>query len=118
MTLQTPSSFAVLGAGAWGTALAMLLAKNGQTVGLWDHDPILLGLLREGCNTRYLPQVTLGAVEIPASLIEALEKAQTIVIVVPSQAFAVLLEKMKPLLRPIIALYGPPRVWSLAVQHY
>ena len=31
-------AIAVLGAGAWGTALAVLLARNGQTVRLWDHD--------------------------------------------------------------------------------
>ena len=38
--MQKPQngSVAVLGAGAWGTALAILLAKNGQQVGLWDHD--------------------------------------------------------------------------------
>ncbi len=97
--MENPASIAVLGAGAWGTALATLLAKNGHTVGLWDHDPALLELLeRERCNTRYLPQVKLGSVAIRLSLEMALEKAQTIVIGVPSRAFGVLLQKIQPLL--------------------
>ena len=40
------SPIAVLGAGAWGTALAVLLARNGQAVRLWDHDANRLTLMQ------------------------------------------------------------------------
>ena len=103
--MQKPQSgsVAVLGAGAWGTALAILLAKNGQQVGLWDHNADLLALLsRERRHTRYLPEVVLpDQLVIRPSLEEALNNADTIVVVVPSQAFALVLAAMQPLLRPV-----------------
>lgn len=50
----------VLGAGAWGTALARMLALAGHTVTVWDYFPETLAeISRTGCNTRYLPGVPL-----------------------------------------------------------
>ena len=50
----------VLGAGAWGTALAKLLREAGHEVTLWAHDPAHLAALREtGVNERHLPGVRL-----------------------------------------------------------
>ena len=51
----------VLGAGAWGTALAKVLRENGNAVTLWDIDPVTLDELRRGRNERYLPGVALPA---------------------------------------------------------
>ena len=48
---------AVLGAGAWGTALALLLARNGSRVSLWTRDAEAAGRLdRDRENQRYLPR--------------------------------------------------------------
>ena len=49
----------VLGAGAWGTALAKVLHENGNAVALWDIDTDTLDELRRGRSERYLPGVTL-----------------------------------------------------------
>ena len=41
-----PIPIAVLGAGAWGTALALLLIRNGNAVRLWCHDPEQVAVMR------------------------------------------------------------------------
>jgi glycerol-3-phosphate dehydrogenase (NAD(P)+) len=98
---HSASPIAVLGAGSWGTALAILLAKNGQTVRLWSHDPLhVADMQRLHSNERYLPGTpfpsTLQPVESLAATVDGL---QDILIVVPSYAFASLLQQLKPLLR-------------------
>ena len=49
----------VLGAGAWGTALAKVLHENGNAVTLWDISAETLEELRRGRSERYLPGVPL-----------------------------------------------------------
>jgi glycerol-3-phosphate dehydrogenase (NAD(P)+) len=50
----------VLSAGAWGTALALLLARNGHQVMLWSHEPADIAAIESsGFNTRYLPSIDL-----------------------------------------------------------
>ena len=47
----------VLGAGGWGTALAILLARPDWKIPLWGHDPIHVeDMVREAVNTKYLHQ--------------------------------------------------------------
>ncbi|HND97869.1 MAG TPA: 2-dehydropantoate 2-reductase N-terminal domain-containing protein, partial [Plasticicumulans sp.] len=54
------ATLAVLGAGSWGTALALLLARNGHAVRLWGHDPAQVArLATERENAAFLPGVTL-----------------------------------------------------------
>ena len=49
---------AVLGAGSWGTALAILAARNGCQTLLWGHNPNhLAALAQERQNKRYLPEL-------------------------------------------------------------
>ncbi len=93
-------TIAVLGAGSWGTALALVLAKNGQTVHLWDRDQSLLTeMIQTRCNARYLPEVNLPSnVEICTELSLAMQAVQDILIVVPSHAFADALNSLKPFL--------------------
>src|SRR5512146_196190 len=71
------SGLAVLGAGAWGTALASALARSGRQVTLWARDPAqaqTIGRLRR--NERYLPEIELPArLAVTASLPSALEGA-------------------------------------------
>jgi glycerol-3-phosphate dehydrogenase (NAD(P)+) len=51
-------SVLVLGAGSWGTALALALARNQHSVYLWDIDTALIdSIKKEGCNSRYIPSV-------------------------------------------------------------
>jgi len=87
---------AVLGAGAWGTALAIHLARAGHCVALWAHSVShaeQLRLRRE--NSRYLPGVPLpDAIEVTADLAEALRDAEGVLIVVPSAAFSGLLARI------------------------
>jgi glycerol-3-phosphate dehydrogenase (NAD(P)+) len=79
----------VLGAGAWGTALAKLLHENNHSVILWGHDPQhLTEMRRAGRNERYLP-----GVELPRDLrtetnpLKAVEGSGCVVVAVPSKAF-------------------------------
>jgi len=71
------SRLAVLGAGAWGTALAAVLAQRHE-VRLWARDRAQAGAIaRERCNSRYLPQITLpAALAVGADADAALDGAQ------------------------------------------
>ncbi len=101
MTL-TPYSVAVLGAGSWGTALAMLLARNGAPTTLWGRDRAQIANMRETRrNARYLPDATLpDALRVTDDLAAAIGGCDVALIVTPSHAFAELVESMAPLPRP------------------
>ena len=96
------TTIAVLGAGSWGTALAIALARNGHAVRLWGHHAAHIAqLAAERENRRYLPGVALPATLSPvASLATALEGADDCLVVVPSAAFRALLLELKPLFVP------------------
>ncbi len=89
MPADAKSSIAVLGAGAWGTALAVLLARNNQTVLLWGHDKQHLASLdRERENTVYLPGVPIPEqVHIRDELGDIAQAALHFLVAVPSHAF-------------------------------
>lgn len=93
------SPIAVLGAGSFGTALAILLAKNGQSVRLWGHEPNHVKELQaRQSNERYLPGIALpNAISLYTELAATLQDIQDILIVVPSKAFADVLKQIKPL---------------------
>lgn len=91
---------AILGAGSWGTALALHLVNAGQTVSLWtldaDHADAM-NLTKE--NQRYLPGIPLPtSLHISADLKKTLDHVQDILIVVPSVGFKDTLLLMKPFL--------------------
>jgi glycerol-3-phosphate dehydrogenase (NAD(P)+) len=79
----------VLGAGAWGTALARLLVQEDNQVTLWGHVPASLEVIRRsGRNERFLPGIDLPkALLLEADLQRAVQGAETLVVAVPSQAF-------------------------------
>jgi glycerol-3-phosphate dehydrogenase (NAD(P)+) len=93
---------AVLGAGSWGTALALVLSRNGHEVRLWDHDPAHIeGLQRTGENKAYLAGFPFPQTLLPvAELADALADATAMLVVVPSQFFAGVLTQVAPLLPP------------------
>lgn len=80
---------AVLGVGSWGTALALLLARNGHAVRLWGHDlEEVAPLRRERENRRYLPGIPFpNSLSVGADLTEALAGVELALAAVPSQAY-------------------------------
>ncbi|HEY1874656.1 MAG TPA: NAD(P)H-dependent glycerol-3-phosphate dehydrogenase [Steroidobacteraceae bacterium] len=93
---------AVLGAGSWGTALAIQFARGGRPVRLWGRNPERLAALAEArCNARYLPRVPFPAsLEVAADLQPALAGARDVLVVVPSPALRELLVELAPHLGP------------------
>jgi glycerol-3-phosphate dehydrogenase (NAD(P)+) len=102
----SPLSFAVLGAGSWGTALAWLLGRGRRTVHLWCRDPErAIAIQRERVNARYLPGVILPpSVLVDASLVSAAEEAALVVVAVPVAALRAVLAALAPCLGPGTAL--------------
>jgi glycerol-3-phosphate dehydrogenase (NAD(P)+) len=88
----------VLGAGSWGTALAILIAKNGFEVLLWGHDKSHIDdLAKERKNQRYLPGQTLPeGISVSPDLKKAAEFSNLILLAVPSHAFKRTLVDLKP----------------------
>lgn len=82
------ANVAVLGAGAWGTALAKVLADKQNPTFLWSHTPALARTINEKrTNERYLPSAPLPpSLRATADLEEALRGADLVVVVVPSHA--------------------------------
>lgn len=78
----------VLGAGAWGTALAKLLADKGYPVSLWSHSPELAARIEEAReNVRYLPGALLPeTLTATADVERALSSSDLVVVAVPSHA--------------------------------
>lgn len=95
---------AVLGAGSWGTALAVHLATAGHLVRLWARDPAVVEELRSSrANEQYLPGIPLPEGIAPtASLEEALARARFVVVAVPSHGFRAVVSRATPFLREAV----------------
>jgi len=80
---------AVLGAGAWGTALAKLLVEGGHGVTLWARHPERVATIATGgINEVYLPGIRLpGLGEVESQIDRAIAGAECVVVAVPSKAF-------------------------------
>jgi glycerol-3-phosphate dehydrogenase (NAD(P)+) len=86
----------VLGAGAWGTALAKILHENGSAVTLWDKNDDLLQQVQRGKNEKYLSGVALPTDwKTQADFKKAIGGAECIVLAIPSQAFREVSGKLK-----------------------
>ena len=91
---------AILGAGSWGTALAILAARNGCRTLLWGHNPEhITALAQQRQNKRYLPGHDFPAnLAVTADLAEVAAFNELILVCVPSHAFKNTLIQLKPYL--------------------
>jgi glycerol-3-phosphate dehydrogenase (NAD(P)+) len=98
----TQPALVVLGAGSWGTTLAIIAARNGLSVTLWGHDAGHVARLRTARNNaRYLPGISFpSSLQVSAELGEAARGVSRFLVVVPSAAFQEALSFLKPLLDP------------------
>lgn len=98
--MSTP--VAVLGAGSWGTALAVLLARNGVPTTLWGRSPqAVVDMATARANTRYLPEMEFpDALGISGVLETCVRDAAIVLISVPSHAFRDLLDEITPWVAP------------------
>ena len=91
---------AVIGAGSWGTALALQFARGGRETRLWGRDgKQLAAISADGANNRYLPNVPFPEnLRVEADLATCLDGVRDIVIAVPSHGLRETLIKVRPLL--------------------
>lgn len=105
-------TLAIVGAGAWGTALAVQAARAGFAPRLWVFEDELLGLVRATrSNPWYLPDVILPEPVLPTgSLAEAVQGARIVIVAVPSHVFrgvaAALERELDPEARVVSAAKG------------
>jgi glycerol-3-phosphate dehydrogenase (NAD(P)+) len=93
---------AVLGAGSWGTALAIQFARGGRRVRLWGRDRARLAAMAVSRrNERYLPSAEFPeSLQVEPELPVTLAGARDVLVVVPSPALRTLLSELAPLLAP------------------
>ncbi|HXI32187.1 MAG TPA: NAD(P)H-dependent glycerol-3-phosphate dehydrogenase [Vicinamibacterales bacterium] len=97
---------AVLGAGSWGTALAVHLGRVGHDVRLWARDPALVAdMTSRRANAIYLPDVHLpDTVCVTHALGDALRNAELVVSAIPSHGCRSVIRSAAPLLAPRAAI--------------
>jgi glycerol-3-phosphate dehydrogenase (NAD(P)+) len=98
MQTRRAEPMTVIGAGSWGTALAILLAREGHPTQLWGRDRTQLRAMRAARrNARYLPDAVFPeSLKIAEDLPEALAVSRDVLIAVPSHAFRAMLEEIRP----------------------
>jgi glycerol-3-phosphate dehydrogenase (NAD(P)+) len=91
----------VLGAGSWGTALAVHLARTGHPTVLWGRDARQMAEFAAArCNTRYLSATPFpDSLRVESHLLRAMAEADELLLAVPSHAFRETLEQCAPLMR-------------------
>ncbi|PMN69820.1 NAD(P)H-dependent glycerol-3-phosphate dehydrogenase [Enterovibrio norvegicus] len=99
--LDANVAMTVLGAGSYGTSLAISLARNGANVVLWGHEPEHMAQLEiDRSNEAFLPGVAFpDSLILSADLQEAVQATRDILVVVPSHVFGMVLAQVKPFLR-------------------
>ncbi len=96
MSVPGRATVAVLGCGSWGTALAILLCRHGHEARLWGHEAAQIdALCRDRENRQFLPGFALPDNLYPTtSLDAALDQADDCLVVVPSHAFAIVMQQV------------------------
>lgn len=96
----------VIGAGSWGTALALVLSGKGHEVRIWDVNPEHLAELEQNReNIRYLPDIKFhDNLQVGKTLEETLRDADVVLFSAPAQHFRSALENAVPYLKPEMLL--------------
>ena len=114
MVQQSPTTLTVLGGGAWGTAIAAWLARNGHTVRQWARSSTVVNEINSSqTNHRYLPNISLpNQITAYSSLDEAMRSSSGVVLVVPSLAFDSVMREVAKNLDAMSQLHKPFVVWG------
>ena len=96
-----PVEMTVIGAGSYGTSLAISLARNGMNIVLWGHEPGHMAQLEADRENRaFLPDVPFpDSLIIESNIQRAVQSCRDLLVVVPSHVFGIVLESIKPHLR-------------------
>ena len=94
------ANLCILGAGSWGTALALQAARNGFTTVLWGHNHQHIAQIKlQGENARYLPGFQFpDNLSVTDNLETAVHESQLVLLAVPSHAFKKTLLDIQPFL--------------------
>jgi glycerol-3-phosphate dehydrogenase (NAD(P)+) len=104
--VEQAAAVTVLGAGSWGTALAIQFARSGRATRLWGRDRAqLLAMAQSRRNQRYLSEGQFpSSLTVEPELPAALAGARDVLVAVPSHAFRNVLTEIAPLLAPDMRL--------------
>ncbi len=102
----------VIGAGAWGTALALTCARAGRKVTLWEHDAANAAHLATKRESLFLPGARLSDDIALADDLAAVARAQVLLLVVPAQA----VRKVASTLAPLVAAGTPLIVCAKGIE--
>ena len=99
--MSATPTIGVIGAGSWGTALAIQLARNGHRAILWGRElDEMRDMIEHRYNARYLPDIRFPEDLVPVEqLDELLDQTQNLLIVVPSAGFRSVMQTIKPSLK-------------------
>ncbi|CAM2977787.1 NAD(P)H-dependent glycerol-3-phosphate dehydrogenase [Vibrio rarus] len=94
-------SMTVIGAGSYGTSLAISLARNGAKVVIWGHEiEHMQNLQVDRMNREFLPDVPFpDSLTVEADLAKAVAASRDLLVVVPSHVFGIVLDSLKPHLK-------------------
>jgi glycerol-3-phosphate dehydrogenase (NAD(P)+) len=100
--MNNSANIAVIGSGSWGTALAILLSRNGHKVKLWGHkEEHVDQLVKERENKKYLPGSLFPSNLSPLKDLKVVvEDSDIVLMVVPSHAFREIFTRLCPFLPP------------------
>ena len=92
---------AVIGAGSWGTALAVCAANAGHEVRLWTrNDDVIRSIDHDRTNRVYLPEVKIpDRVKATKGFADALEGVHFVILATPSHAMRGVLTEMEPVMQ-------------------
>jgi glycerol-3-phosphate dehydrogenase (NAD(P)+) len=105
--VSAPATIGIVGAGAWGTALALAAARAGRDVVLWGRDATAMAQTAETRrNDRYLPGVELPRAIRPSAALDDLDGLDCVLMVTPAQTLREVLGLLTPRLaaRPVLVL--------------
>ncbi len=96
---------AVIGAGSWGTALAMVAARNQHHVRLWAREPeVATGINQAHRNPLYLSDVNLENIRATTIIEDAIDGADFALLVMPSHAMREMISRLRPFLNSNVVL--------------